>query len=171
MGALPEPQDREGQGIWRVTAKALAVLEALLWAFHNAKSGLCFPSYETDRRGRPLRPVDRRRGYQGAGGRGGPHWVQRIKRVRERVPDLLGDNGWRWRVLRTSNAYAFSDPSPPPIGRILLSPKSRLEHRIKIFPPIKGWDGRQNHLEHRSQSPSSVRTPSNGLTTKLLRFM
>jgi Helix-turn-helix domain len=23
------------------------VLEALLWAFHNAKSGLCFPSYET----------------------------------------------------------------------------------------------------------------------------
>jgi hypothetical protein len=26
--------------------KALAALEALLWAFHNAKSGLCFPSYE-----------------------------------------------------------------------------------------------------------------------------
>jgi AraC-like DNA-binding protein len=22
-------------------------LEALLWAFHNAKSGVCFPSYET----------------------------------------------------------------------------------------------------------------------------
>jgi hypothetical protein len=29
-----------------VTAKALAVLEALLWGFHNAKSGVCFPSYE-----------------------------------------------------------------------------------------------------------------------------
>jgi hypothetical protein len=27
-----------------VTAKALAVLEALLWAFHNAKTGLCFPA-------------------------------------------------------------------------------------------------------------------------------
>jgi len=39
-------------------------------------------------------------------------WVQRIKRVRERCADLLGDNGWRWRVLRTSNSYAFTDPSP-----------------------------------------------------------
>jgi hypothetical protein len=35
-----------------------------------------------------------------------------IKRVREPRPDLLGDNGWRWRVLRTSNSYAFNDPSP-----------------------------------------------------------
>jgi hypothetical protein len=40
-------------------------------------------------------------------------WVQRIKRVRERVSDLLGDNGWRWRVLRTSNAYDFRDPGAP----------------------------------------------------------
>ena len=39
-------------------------------------------------------------------------WVHRIKRVREACPDLLGDNGWRWRVLRTSNAYALTDPTP-----------------------------------------------------------
>jgi hypothetical protein len=32
--------------------------------------------------------------------------------VREACPDLLGDDGWRWRVLRTSNSYAFTDPSP-----------------------------------------------------------
>jgi hypothetical protein len=38
--------------------------------------------------------------------------VNRIKRVREACPDLLGPNGWRWRVLRTSNAYSFNDPSP-----------------------------------------------------------
>jgi hypothetical protein len=38
-------------------------------------------------------------------------WVNRIKRVRERCVDLLGDQGWRWRVLRTSNAYSFRDPS------------------------------------------------------------
>ena len=35
-----------GKAYGVVTAKALAVLEALLWAFHNAGSGLCFPSYE-----------------------------------------------------------------------------------------------------------------------------
>ena len=37
----------KGRAYGVVTAKALAVLEALLWAFHNAKSGWCFPSYET----------------------------------------------------------------------------------------------------------------------------
>ncbi len=30
-----------------LTGKFIAVLEALLWGFHNARSGLCFPSYET----------------------------------------------------------------------------------------------------------------------------
>lgn len=34
----------KGRAYGVVTAKALAVLEALLWGFHNAKSGLCFPS-------------------------------------------------------------------------------------------------------------------------------
>jgi DNA-binding transcriptional ArsR family regulator len=36
----------KGRAYGVVTAKALAVLEALLWSFHNAKSGVCFPSYE-----------------------------------------------------------------------------------------------------------------------------
>jgi hypothetical protein len=50
------------------------------------------------KRALPARPS---RGHQGLGGRGrsdmGPVW-------------FLGDNGWRWRVLRTSNAYNFLDP-------------------------------------------------------------
>ena len=37
----------KGKAYGAITAKALAVLEALLWGFHNARSGLCFPSYET----------------------------------------------------------------------------------------------------------------------------
>jgi hypothetical protein len=36
-------------------------------------------------------------------------WVSRIKQVKERCVDLLGDQGWRWRVLTTSNAYTFRD--------------------------------------------------------------
>jgi hypothetical protein len=35
----------KGKAYGPITAKALAVLEALLWSFHNARSGLCFPSY------------------------------------------------------------------------------------------------------------------------------
>jgi len=37
----------KGKAYGALTAKAVAVLEALLWVFHNAGSGLCFPSYET----------------------------------------------------------------------------------------------------------------------------
>ena len=39
----------KGKAYGQITAKALAVLEALLWGFHNARSGLCFPSYDTAR--------------------------------------------------------------------------------------------------------------------------
>ena len=37
-------------------------------------------------------------------------WQHRIARVRERCRDLWGREGWRWRVVRTSNAYVFRDP-------------------------------------------------------------
>jgi hypothetical protein len=40
----------KGKAYGQITAKSLAVLEALLWAFHNAKSGVCFPSYVELRR-------------------------------------------------------------------------------------------------------------------------
>lgn len=30
-----------------ITAKAYVIFEALLWGFHNARDGRCFPSYET----------------------------------------------------------------------------------------------------------------------------
>jgi hypothetical protein len=39
-------------------------------------------------------------------------WQHRITRIRERCRDLFGHDGWRWRVIRTSNAYVFSDLKP-----------------------------------------------------------
>jgi hypothetical protein len=44
--ALMRPTEK-GSAYGLVTAKALAVLEALLRGFHNAHSDLCFPSYAT----------------------------------------------------------------------------------------------------------------------------
>ncbi len=102
----------KGRAYGVVTAKALAVLEALLWAFHNAKSGVCFPSYETIAEAAHCARSTVAEAIRALEDVGILSWVQRIKRVRERCADLLGDNGWRWRVLRTSNAYAFTDPSP-----------------------------------------------------------
>ena len=102
----------KGKAYGQVTAKALAVLEALLWGFHNAKSGICFPSYETIAEAAHCARSTVAEALKALEDVGILTWVQRIKRIREPCPDLLGEGGWRWRVLRTSNAYAFSDPSP-----------------------------------------------------------
>ena len=104
----------KGRAYGVVTAKALAVLEALLWAFHNAKSGLCFPSATSGSPRPPAAPARPSQGrFKALEDCGILSWVHRLKRVREPCPDLLGDNGWRWRVLRTSNAYDFRDPGAP----------------------------------------------------------
>ena len=102
----------KGRAYGQVTAKALAVLEALLWGFHNAKSGVCFPSYERIAEAAHCARSTVAEALKALEEAGILSWVHRIKRVREPCPDLLGDNGWRWRVLRTSNSYAFKDPSP-----------------------------------------------------------
>jgi AraC-like DNA-binding protein len=103
----------KGRAYGAVTAKALAVLEALLWGFHNAKSGLCFPSYERIAEAAHCARSTVAEALKALEDSGVLSWVQRIKRVREACPDLLGDNGWRWRVQRTSNAYNFRDPGSP----------------------------------------------------------
>ena len=102
----------KGRAYGQITAKALSVLEALLWAFHNAKSGLCFPSYETIAEAAHCARSTVAEAIRALEDAGVLTWVQRVKRIRERCSDLLGDHGWRWRVLRTSNAYSFRDPSP-----------------------------------------------------------
>ena len=80
-----------------VTAKFVAVLEALLWGFHNAASGRCFPSYEA---------IAAKAGCARS-------TVYEAIRVREACTDLFGKGATRWRVLRTSNAYVLIDPKPP----------------------------------------------------------
>ena len=96
-----------GKAYGPITAKALDVLRALLWSFHNAGSGKCFPSYETiaDRAGcgrstvhAAIRALERA---------GILTWCNRLIRLRVHNDEL---REWRWRVLRTSNAYRFRDP-------------------------------------------------------------
>jgi hypothetical protein len=100
----------KGKAYGALTAKFLDVLEALLWGFHNARSGLCFPSYETiAKRARCARSTvgDAIKALEEAGILS---WVNRITRIRERCADLFGQFGTRWRVIRISNAYHFTDP-------------------------------------------------------------
>jgi hypothetical protein len=44
-GALKQCTEK-GKHYGLLTAKCRDALEALLWSFHNARSGLCFPSLE-----------------------------------------------------------------------------------------------------------------------------
>jgi Helix-turn-helix domain len=103
----------KGRAYGRLTAKALTVLEALLWVFHNRNSGWCFPSYEKIAEAAGCARSSIAGALKALESCGILSWVHRLKRVREPCPALLGDNGWRWRVLRTSNAYNFRDPGAP----------------------------------------------------------
>ena len=44
MVAPAQMRQEKGKAYGKISAKALAVLAALLWRFHNAATGKCFPS-------------------------------------------------------------------------------------------------------------------------------
>jgi helix-turn-helix protein len=101
---------RPGQHKGPITRAFLEVLQALLWQFHNSRSGACFPAYESvaERAGCARSTVAA--ALKALELAGVLSWQHRITRVRERCTDLLGNDGWQWRVHRRSNAYAFRDP-------------------------------------------------------------
>ena len=100
----------KGKTYGEITAKALAVLEALLWTFHNAKSGLCFPSYEKIAEAAGAARSTVAEAIKALEDAGILSWVNRLKRVAEASRDLFGHRMRKTRVLRTSNGYVFIDP-------------------------------------------------------------
>ena len=104
----------KGKAYGDITAKALAVLEALLWGFHNAKSGLCFPSYEKIAEAAGSARSTVAEAIKALEDAGILSWVNRLKRVFESgcAGDLFGHRIRKTRVIRTSNGYHFIDPQP-----------------------------------------------------------
>jgi hypothetical protein len=86
------------------------VLKALLWGFHNAHTGVCFPSYEAIAAKAECNRDTVYEALKALEWAGVLTWQNRITRIQERCTDLFGRHGWRWRVIRTSNAYVFRDP-------------------------------------------------------------
>jgi Helix-turn-helix domain len=113
----------EGKHYGVLTAKFVAVLGALLWGFHNAQSGRCFPSYERIAEKADCARSTVYEAIRALEDAGILSWVNRIARIREWGPDLFGRAQNRWRVIRTSNAYTFVDPNPTNCG---ISSKSEL---------------------------------------------
>jgi Helix-turn-helix domain len=101
-----------GQHRGPITRTFLEVLEALLWGFHNSRTGCCFPGYASiaakaeccrDTVCEALKVLELA---------GVLTWHHRIARIQMRERDLFGHWASRWRVIRTSNAYMFRDPQP-----------------------------------------------------------
>jgi hypothetical protein len=86
------------------------VLEALLWSFHNSRSGCCFPSYEAIAAKAECARSTAAEALHVLEWAGVLTWQNRITRILVRERDLFGQWASRWRVIRTSNAYVFTDP-------------------------------------------------------------
>jgi hypothetical protein len=108
---------QEGQHRGPITRAYMEVFEAMLFGFHNSKSGLCFPSYEAiaekakccrDTVYEAIKVLEAANVLT---------WVNRIWREQVRERDLFGKCATRWRIIRTSNAYLFRDPLPCAEGR------------------------------------------------------
>jgi hypothetical protein len=124
-----------GQHRGPLTRACEEVLTALLWGFHNSKTGQCFPSYEAiAAKARCCRDTvyEAIHALEKAGIL---TWVNRVMREQVRERDLFGNWASRWRLVRTSNAYVFRDPLPCAEGRGAKSenPSGTLNQDISIL--------------------------------------
>jgi hypothetical protein len=115
----------KGKAYGQISAKAMAVLEALLWGFHNARSGLCFPSYESIAAKAGCARSTVAEAIKALEAAGLLTWVHRIVRIRDAGPDLFGKWANRWRIVRTSNGYSFRDPNPAAASLALFDNSSK----------------------------------------------
>jgi hypothetical protein len=109
-------QRRPGQHRGPITRAFLDVLEALLWGFHNSRSGVCFPGYEAIAGKAECARSTVAEALRVLEWAGVLTWQNRITRALVRQRDLFGRWSHRWTVIRTSNAYVFRDPQPPLTG-------------------------------------------------------
>ena len=105
-----------GQHKGPITRAFLDVLEALLWGFHNSRSGRCFPSYEAIAAKAECCRDTVCEALKALEWAGVLTWQNRITRTLVRERDLFGQWSSRWQVIRTSNAYVFRDPQPTLAG-------------------------------------------------------
>jgi hypothetical protein len=98
-----------GKHYGRVTAKDVAVLEALAMTFHNAADGRCFPSLARLAEAAACSRSTAAKAVQALEAAGLLQYVHRIARIRWHDEATAS---WRWRVIRTSNSYQLTGSEP-----------------------------------------------------------
>jgi hypothetical protein len=126
-----EPRKHYG----KLTAKFVDVLEALLWAFHNAKSGRCFPSYETLAARAHCDKDTVANAIVALEEVGILSWCNRLARV--------AINGVK-KMIRTSNSYWFHDPGPK--SEFTSGPRSSVNQERKIRNKVSDGAGRADDI-------------------------
>ena len=115
----------KGKAYGAISAKALDVLEAIVWQFHNAATGLCFPSHERIAEAAGCCVATVKKALRALEDSGLLTWCNRLIRRREHGPA-----GWRWRVYRTSNGYQLRDPrAQQAAGNLAESSKATFQPR------------------------------------------
>jgi len=100
MRALTHPTE-PGKHYGAVTAKAEEVGRVLLWVFHNCKTGLCIPGYDTIAKAAGCHRDTVAEAIKMLEAAGILTWCNRRARVRV---------GGATKVIRASNSYRFIDP-------------------------------------------------------------
>ena len=113
------------------------VLEALLWGFHNAKDGRCFPSYEAIAENAECCRDTVYEAIKALEDANVLSWVNRIVRERVRERDLFGQ--WAYALAHHPHQQRLRVPRPPALRRrplaALLSRKIPLEPLIQDISP------------------------------------
>lgn len=99
-----------GRHYGELTAKTVDVLEALLFEFHNARTGQCNPTYERIARKARCAKSTAQAAMRSLEQAGLLTWVNRIERRSAHPGGAYRGGGRIVRVVRTSNAYRFVDP-------------------------------------------------------------
>jgi hypothetical protein len=129
-----------GQHKGPITRAFLDVLQALLWSFHNSRTGCCFPSYERIAERAECARSTVAEALRVLEWAGVLTWQHRITRALVRQRDLWGRRSTRWTVIRTSNAYAFRDPQQQLAGVPAAESENRTgtpnqEHSMPLLAP------------------------------------
>jgi hypothetical protein len=122
-----------GKHYGRLTGKFIDVLRVLLWEFHNAHTGRCFPSYEAIAAKAGVARSTVYEAIKALEREGLLTWQNRLVYAMEWTTDLFGRGVRRWRAVRTSNAYQILDPmhATPAVASKSEFPPGTLKQKTK----------------------------------------
>jgi hypothetical protein len=128
---LVRSRDPKTDAAW-ISRADLHVLRALLFRFHNCRTGLCFPSYDAIAAAAKVCRATVGAAIRRLEACGLLTWRHRLaRRLKTEWSDLLSTFVTRHQIIRSSNAYAFTKTDTPPTRQ-----KANEQHRTNNQPSV-----------------------------------